>query len=82
MIKMLKVSSMLGTAALAGALHLPTPYLPLDTVGRIEQDASLHTHQDGPSLPLIGSKQTVIRTATGEAAQSTRADVTPPPPFS
>lgn len=54
------------TAALAGVLHFPLPCLPMDALCRFEQAAHLHTHQYGPTLPLIDSKQTIIRTATGE----------------
>jgi hypothetical protein len=67
MVKMFKtVPSMLGTAALAGVLHFPTPCLPLDMDCRIGQAKHLHTHQEDPTLPPIDSKQTVIRTATRE----------------
>ncbi len=54
-------------AAIAVAGHFPNPCLPLDTGCRIEQAIHLHTHQDGPTLPPIDSKQTVIRAATGKA---------------
>jgi hypothetical protein len=66
--KMLMVKSMLGTAAIAVALHpAALPCLP-DTVCHVEP-GHVDIHQKRPTLPLLDSKQAVIyATATGQAS--------------
>jgi hypothetical protein len=58
----------IGTAALAGALHLPPPLCPPDMACHIEEPAAAHTHQEAPYLsPIDFSRPAIYATATSHA---------------